>query len=99
MSWSGNAARAVVVASLAAVSVAAQGLHPQFGLGGGLTAPVGDYHSTAGGQGFSLAWQALALFAFKMPVMPVCFRVDVSNGCYVANTPLMAYIHTRVGAW
>jgi hypothetical protein len=94
MSWSGNAARAVVVASLAAVSVAAQGLHPQFGLGGGLTAPVGDYHSTAGGQGFSTAWHALALLAFKLPVLPVGFRVDVSYGSNGAKDSLT----NRVGA-
>jgi len=98
MSWSGNAARAVVVASLAAVSVAAQGVHPQFGLGGGLTAPVGDYHSTAGGQGFSTAWHALALFAFKLPVLPVGFRVDVSYGSNGANNTLKDSLTNRVGA-
>ena len=98
MSWSGNAARAVVVASLAAVSVAAQGLHPQFGLGGGLTAPVGDYHSTAGGQGFSTAWHALALLAFKLPVLPVGFRVDVSYGSNGANNTLKDSLTNRVGA-
>ena len=98
MSWSGNAARAVVVASLAAVSVAAQGLHPQFGLGGGLTAPVGDYHSTAGGQGFSTAWHALALLAFKLPVLPVGIRVDVSYGSNGANNTLKDSLTNRVGA-
>jgi len=98
MSWSGNAARAVVVASLAAVSVAAQGVHPQFGLGGGLTAPVGDYHSTAGGQGFSTAWHALALLAFKLPVLPVGIRVDVSYGSNGANNTLKDSLTNRVGA-
>ena len=98
MSWSGKAARAVVLASLAAVSVAAQGVHPQFGLGGGLTAPVGDYHSTAGGQGFSTAWHGLALLAFKLPVLPVGFRVDVSYGSNGANTTLKDSLTNRVGA-
>jgi len=98
MSRSGKAARAVVVASLAAVSVAAQGVHPQFGLGGGLTAPVGDYHSTAGGQGFSTAWHGLALLAFKLPVLPVGFRVDVSYGSNGANNTLKDSLTNRVGA-
>ena len=98
MSWSGKAARAVVVASLAAVSVAAQGVHAQFGLGGGLTAPVGDYHSTAGGQGFSTAWHGLALLAFKLPVLPVGLRVDLSYGSNGANNTLKDSLTTRVGA-
>jgi len=98
MSWSGNAARGVVVASLAAVSVAAQGVHPQFGLGGGLTAPVGDYHSTAGGQGFSTAWHGLALLAFKLPLLPVGFRIDVSYGSNGANNTLKDSLTNRVGA-
>ena len=98
MSWSGKAARAVVGASLAAFSLAAQGVHPQFGLGGGLTAPVGDYHSTAGGQGFSTAWHGLALLAFKLPVLPVGFRVDVSYGSNGANSTLKDSLTNRVGA-
>ena len=97
MSWSGKAARAVVVASLAAVSVAAQGVHPQFGLGGGLTAPVGDYHSTTGGQGFSTAWQGLALLAFKLPVLPVGFRIDATYGSNGANDRLKAALATQFG--
>ena len=98
MSWSAKAARAVVVASLAAVTVAAQGVHPQFGLGGGLTAPVGNYHSTAGGQGFSTALHGLALLAFKLPALPVGFRVDVSYGSNGANSALKDSLTNRLGA-
>lgn len=97
MSWSGKAARAVVVASLAAVSLAAQGLHPQFGLGGGLMAPVSDYHGTAGGQGFATAWQGLALLAFKLPVLPVGFRIDASYGANSANDALKDSLTNRLG--
>ena len=98
MSWSTRAARVVVVASLAAVTVAAQGVHPQLGLGGGLMAPVGDYHATAGGQGFNTAWHGLALLAFKLPVLPVGFRVDVSYGSNGANNTLKDSLTNRVGA-
>lgn len=97
MSWSGKAARAVVVASLAAVSLAAQGFHPQFGLGGGLMAPVSDYHGTAGGQGFATAWHGLALLAFKLPVLPVGFRIDASYGANSANDALKDSLTNRLG--
>jgi len=97
MSRSGQAVRAVVVASLAAGTVAAQGLHPQFGLGGGLTAPVGDYHSTAGGQGFNTAWHGLVLLAFKLPALPVGFRIDLGYGANSANNSLKDTLTARFG--
>src|SRR5947209_8011679 len=97
MSWSARAARAVAVASLAAGTVAAQGMRPQFGLGGGLLAPVGDYHATAGGQGFNTAWQGLALLAFKLPGLPVGFRVDVGYGADSANDRLKSQLSTALG--
>lgn len=97
MSWSGNAARALVVASLAAPPVAAQGVHPQFGLGVGLMAPVGDYHATANGQGFSTAWHGLALLAFKLPALPVGFRIDASYGANSANDALKDTLTNRLG--
>ncbi len=97
MSSSSRAARAVAVACFAAVSVAAQGIHPQFGLGGGLTAPVGDYHATAGGQGFNTAWHGLALLAFKLPALPVGFRIDVTYGANSANDSLKAQLTTQLG--
>jgi Outer membrane protein beta-barrel domain len=97
MSWSGRAARAVVAVSLAAGTLAAQGVHPQFGLGGGLLAPVGDYHATAGGQGFNTAWQGLALLAFKLPGLPVGFRVDVGYGANSANDRLKSQLSTALG--
>ena len=97
MSRSGRAARAVVVASFAAASVAAQGVHPQFGLGGGLMAPVGDYHATASGQGFNTAWHGLALLAFKLPALPVGFRIDATYGANSANDSLKAQLTTQLG--
>ena len=97
MSRSGRAARAVVIASCAAASVAAQGVHPQFGLGGGLMAPVGDYHATASGQGFNTAWHGLALLAFKLPALPVGFRIDATYGANSANDSLKAQLTTQLG--
>jgi|SRR5438128_8796223 len=97
MSSSSRAARAVAVACFAAVSVAAQGIHPQFGLGGGLTAPVGDYHATAGGQGFNTAWHGLALLAFKLPVFPLGFRIDVSYAANSANDRLKDTLSSALG--
>src|SRR5213080_2672022 len=97
MSSSSRAARAVVVASFAAASVAAQGVHPQFGLGGGLMAPVGDYHATASGQGFNTAWHGLALLAFKLPALPVGFRIDATYGANSANDSLKAQLTTQLG--
>jgi len=97
MSWSGRAARAVVVASLAAVTLAAQGVHPQFGFGGGLMAPVGDYHATADGTGFTTGWHGLALLAFKLPGLPVGFRIDASYGANSANQPLKDTLSARLG--
>ncbi|HXL06596.1 MAG TPA: outer membrane beta-barrel protein [Gemmatimonadales bacterium] len=97
MSSSSRAARAVAVACFAAVSVAAQGIHPQFGLGGGLTAPVGDYHATAGGQGFNTAWHGLALLAFKLPVFPLGFRIDLSYAANSANDRLKDTLSSALG--
>ena len=97
MSSSSRAARAVVVASFAAASVAAQGVHPQFGLGGGLMAPVGDYHATAGGQGFNTAWHGLALLAFKLPALPVGFRIDATYGANSANDRLKDTLSAALG--
>jgi len=97
MSSSSRAARAVAVACFAAVSVAAQGIRPQFGLGGGLTAPVGDYHATAGGQGFNTAWHGLALLAFKLPLFPLGFRIDVSYAANSANDRLKDTLSSALG--
>jgi opacity protein-like surface antigen len=87
----------VVAASLVTVSTAAQGVHPRFGLGAGLTVPVGDYHATSGGQGFNSAWQGLALLAFKLPSLPVGFRVDVTYGANSANDRLKSDLTTALG--
>jgi len=97
MSRSGRAARAVVIVSCAAASVAAQGVHPQFGLGGGLMAPVGDYHATASGQGFNTAWHGLALLAFKLPALPVGFRIDATYGANSANDRLKDTLSAALG--
>ena len=97
MSWSRSATSVVVLTALAAFTGAAQGVHPQFGLGGGLLVPVSDYHATADGRGFNTAWQGLALLAFKLPGLPVGFRVDASYGANSANSSLKDTLTNRLG--
>src|SRR2546430_14200748 len=97
MFWSRSAAGALVMASLAWATGAAQGLHPQFGVGMGLTVPVGDYHATARGQGFNTAWQGLALVTLKPPGLPVGLRVDATYNANSANQQLKADLTSAVG--
>jgi opacity protein-like surface antigen len=97
MSWSVKITPAVVVASFAAAPVVAQGIHPQFGLGGGLTAPVGEFHGTAGGEGFNTALHGLVLLAFKLPVLPLGLRIDASYGTNGANDRLKDALSSSLG--
>ena len=62
MSSGTRAACGLVLASLFAASAAAgQGARVQFGVGGSLTVPLGDFHADANGDGFKAGWQGLAL--------------------------------------
>jgi len=97
MSWSRSATSVVALTALAAFTAAAQGVHPQFGLGGGLLVPVSDYHATADGRGFNTAWQGLALVAFKLPGLPVGLRVDATYGANSANDRLKTALTTQLG--
>ena len=97
MVWSRSAASALVVVALAWATGAAQGLRPQFGVGMGLTVPVGDYHATARGHGFSPAWQGLALMVLKPPSLPVGLRVDASYSANSANEQLKGDLTSAVG--
>lgn len=94
---SSSVAGALVMAALGWATGAAQGLHPQFGIGMGLTVPVGDYHATARGQGFNSAWQGLALMVLKPPSLPVGLRVDASYSGNSANEQLKGDLTSAVG--
>jgi opacity protein-like surface antigen len=96
MSWSMRAAGALIVAALVATTtLAAQG--PQFGFAAGVAVPTGDFHASAGGQGFNTAWQAMMLVAFKVPGLPVGLRADGTYGAYAANDRLKADLTARLG--
>ena len=60
-------------------------------------APVGDYHATASGQGFNTAWQGLVLLAFKLPALPVGFRIDATYGANSANDRLKDTLSAALG--
>lgn len=97
MSGAMRAACGLVLASLVAMAVAAQGVRPQFGLGVGATFPIGDYHADANGDGFNPGWQGMALVDFRLPNSGVGIRVDGSYGQNSANDKLNADLTTVVG--
>jgi len=76
---------------------AAQSLHPQFGVGVGMSLPVSDYHATPSGQGFNTAWQGLAFVALKPPSLPVGLRVDATYSANSANDRLKNDLTTTLG--
>jgi opacity protein-like surface antigen len=97
MFLSTSAASALVMVSLAWATGAAQGLHPQFGVGVGMSVPVSDYHAAPSGQGFNTAWQGLAFVALKPPSLPVGLRVDATYGANSANDRLKSDLTTALG--
>src|SRR2546430_17108690 len=81
MSSGTRAACGLIGASLFAASTAAgQGARVQFGVGGSLTVPLGDFHADANGDGFKAGWQGLALVDVRPRKSPVGFRVDFDYG-------------------
>jgi hypothetical protein len=86
MSWSAKAAGALLLARLAApVTTVAQFSGTQFGVAGGGTFPVGDFHSNpiANGYGFRTGWQGMAFVSYRIADTPVGLRLD---GSYSVNT-------------
>src|SRR5213078_5338141 len=81
MSSGTRAVCGLVLASLFGASAAAgQGARVQFGVGGSLTVPLGDFHADANGDGFKAGWQGLALLDVRPRKSPVGFRVDFDYG-------------------
>jgi len=99
MSSGTRAACGLVLASLfAASTVSGQGARVQFGVGGSLTVPLGDFHADANGDGFKAGWQGLALVDVRPRKSPVGFRVDFSYGQNSSNDKLNADLSSFVGA-
>ncbi len=99
MSIGTRAACGLVLVSLCAASTAAgQGARVQFGVGGSLTVPLGDFHADANGDGFKAGWQGLALLDVRPRKSPVGFRADFSYGENSSNDKLNADLTALVGA-
>src|SRR2546422_8411946 len=99
MSGRTRAACGLVVASLFAASTAAgQGARVQFGVGGSLTVPLGDFHADANGDGFKAGWQGLALLDVRPRKSPVGVRVDFDYGENSSNDKFNADLSGVVGA-
>ena len=99
MSSGTRAAWGLVLASLFAASTAAgQGARVQFGVGGSLTIPIGDFHADASGDGFKAGWQGLALVDVQPRKSPVGFRVDFTYGENSSNDKFNADLSALLGA-
>ena len=99
MSSGTRAACGLVLASLFAASTATgQGARVEFGVGGSLTVPLGDFHADANGDGFNAGWQGLALVDVRPRKSPVGFRVDLNYGENSSNDQFNADLSAIVGA-
>jgi len=99
MSSGTRAVCGLVLASLFGASAAAgQGARVQFGVGGSLTVPLGDFHADANGDGFKAGWQGLALLDVRPRKSPVGFRVDFDYGENSSNDKFNADLSGVVGA-
>jgi len=99
MSSGTRAACGLVLASLFAASTATgQGARVEFGVGGSLTVPLGDFHADANGDGFKAGWQGLALVDVRPRKSPVGFRVDLNYGENSSNDQFNADLSAIVGA-
>src|SRR2546425_4236298 len=99
MSSGTRAACGLIVASIFAASTAAgQGARVQFGDGGSLTLPLGDFPADPNGDGFKAGWQGLALVDVRPRKSPVGFRVDFDYGENSSNDKFNADLSAVVGA-
>src|SRR2546430_15745140 len=98
MSSAARAASVSVLASLVVMATAgAQGTRVQFGAGGRLTVPTGNYHSGENGDGFNVGGQGAALVDFKMSRSPPGFRVGAIFGGNGAKDQLHADLSGAAG--
>ena len=98
MSRSTRVVAALVLVCLAATAaVAAQG-RAQFGVGGSVTFPTGEFHADQNGDGFNAGWQGMLLVDLKPRSSPVGFRFDGTYGQNGGNDQLNADLTAFVGA-
>ena len=94
----GAACGLIFISLVVTAAAAAQGTRAQFGVGGGLTIPTGDFHADASGDGFKVGWQGMALVDVQPARSPVGFRVDAAYGENSGNDKLNADLSALVGA-
>jgi hypothetical protein len=89
---------ALLLASLVmAAGAAAQGMRAQFGVGGSLTLPTGDFRGDASGDGFNAGWGGMLLVDLKPQGNPIGFRVDGGYGENGGNDKLNADLTAVLG--
>jgi len=87
----------VSIVAAAAAAAAAQGIRTHVGVGGGLTAPRGDYQSDVTGEGFKSGWQGIGFVDFDVLRSRVVLRVNATYGRNGSNDQLTADLTTRFG--
>jgi len=80
-----------------AAPLAAQRGRSRLGLGIGLTAPTGEYHADAVGDGFNIGWQGLLTLDLTSGRGPIGARLDLSYGENPGNSQLNADLAAEVG--
>lgn len=78
-----------VLCAMATATLTGQGIRPHFGVGGGVTFPMGDSSS-----GFGSSWQWLVVVDVARPQSPIGLRLDATYGVNSSN--LQSYLHTRL---
>ena len=97
MSRSTRVVAALVLVCLAATAaVGAQG-RAQFGVGGSVTFPTGEFHADQNGDGFNAGWQGMALLDFQSSRSPLGFQLDGGYSENAANSQFRADLSAAVG--
>lgn len=78
------------------VPLMGQGIQSQLGVAGGVTVPIGEYHSGSLG-GFKPGSQVMGLATFRPGAVPVRLRVDVSYGVNNANDQFRTIYQSATG--
>ena len=80
----------------AAPAAQAQFIRNRFGFGAGPSAPVGQFHSSTGGQGFGYGIEAFGSAWMKWRPLPVPLRLDLSWGVNGANEALAGALQSAI---
>ncbi len=94
-----SAAGALLLAGCVLTAPArAQTVQAYAGAGGSVTIPTRGFHADARGDGYNVGWQGMLLFAFKLPQLPLGFRLEGTYGENLANAQLNADVTAATGA-